>query len=422
MQHQPRVRARLVGVLLSAGALLLTLGASANAATFTNAAQVSIPAGAPTVTQGNADPYPSDIAVAGVTGPVTRVNAILHGFHHTYTQDVEALLVGPTGQDTILMANVGTEEVDPASPVELTFDDAGAPVPCDTSSDVPLVAGVYAPTFYPTGDSGGNCDSDLDTTNLPAPAPAGPYTASLAGFNGKDPNGVWHLYVVDSASGDSGAMDGGWSLQLTIAAPTVTAPAVGGSAEVGQTLTATSGTIGNGGVPSYQWNRCNATGTACTPIAGATAASYKPVAADKAHTLVVTETVTNSGGSAAASSAHSALVGPATISTHGTKGSQKVLKQKGLIVAITSNVGGSVTATGTVSVPNGAKTVRFKGAKKTLNVGKKTTVKLKLSKSGLKAIAGGLSRGKKLKAKLTLVVRDANGAKSTKRITVRLKR
>jgi len=74
-----------------------------------------------------------------------------------------------------------------------------------------------------------------------------------------------------------------------------------------------------------------------------------------------------------------------------------------------------------VSVPNGAKVVRFKTAKKKLRAGKKATVKLKLSKSGLNAISGALGSGKKLKAKLTLTVKDAGGGKSTKKVTVRLK-
>jgi hypothetical protein len=98
------------------------------------------------------------------------------------------------------------------------------------------------------------------------------------------------------------------------------------------------------------------------------------------------------------------------------------VKQKGLLASIKSNIGGTLSASATVSVPNGAKTVRFKTARKNLKAGKKTTVKLKLSKSGLNAITGALARGKKLKAKLTLVVKDAGGAKSTKKLSVRLKR
>jgi hypothetical protein len=109
------------------------------------------------------------------------------------------------------------------------------------------------------------------------------------------------------------------------------------------------------------------------------------------------------------------------VASSGTKKSQRVLKQKGLLASIESNIGGSLTATATVSVPSAARTVRFRTAKKSLLVGKKTTVKLKLSKSGLKAISRALARGKKLKAKVTLTVNDAGGGESAKKITVRLK-
>jgi len=65
--------------------------------------------------------------------------------------------------------------------------------------------------------------------------------------------------------------------------------------------------------------------------------------------------------------------------------------------------------------------VRFKTAKKRLRAGRKTTVKLKLSKSGLRSISGVLARGKKLEAKLTLTVRDVNHGKSVRKLTIRLR-
>jgi len=49
------------------------------------------------------------------------------------------------------------------------------------------------------------------------PAPAPPYSTDLSEFNGTDPNGIWQLYVFDDASGDSGAVRRGWSLQIDAA-------------------------------------------------------------------------------------------------------------------------------------------------------------------------------------------------------------
>ena len=62
---------------------------------------------------------------------------------------------------------------------------------------------------------------------------------------------------------------------------------------------------------AYQWQRCSAK---CTPIEGATAASYKPVGADVGSTLVVGETATNGSGSTSASSKPtSAIAGRAPV-------------------------------------------------------------------------------------------------------------
>ena len=108
------------------------------------------------------------------------------------------------------------------------------------------------------------------------------------------------------------------------------------------------------------------------------------------------------------------------ISSGATKKSQKVLKQKGLLVSLRSNIAASLVASATVSVPNSAKTVRFKTIKK-LRAGKTTKAKLKLSRGARRTLASALGRGVKLRAKLKLVVIDASGGRSTKKVTVRLK-
>jgi hypothetical protein len=58
------------------------------------------------------------------------------------------------------------------------------------------------------------------------------------------------------------------------------------------------------------WERCSATGTACQAIAGATAASYTPTAADVGHTLVGVITATDVDGSVPSASAPSQVVLP----------------------------------------------------------------------------------------------------------------
>jgi hypothetical protein len=424
MAHLVRSRARAVALAtLPAAALFLALTGSAGAVTFTNPAPITIndATGPSPGVPAAATPYPSAIAVSGVVGTVTKVTASFHGFHHTCSDDVDSLLVGPQGQKSILMSDAGDCSLtSQPTPIELGFEDGAPPIPC-LAGTTPLAAGTYAPTNDPTTPQ--DCTDDPTNPDVfDAPAPAGPYVPGLFVFNTANPNGIWNLYVMDQFSQDFGGIDNGWSLDLTIPAATLTgAPSITGQADVGRTLTAVSGAIGNGGAPAYQWKRCNHSGAGCAAIAGATAGTYKPVGADRGHTLVVTETgVTSGGSSAPLSSKPTAAVGPAVLSSSGTKSSQKVLKQGGLLASIRSNIGGSLVASATVSVPNAAKVVRFKTAKKKLRAAKKTTVKLKLSKGAKNAIAGALAGGKKLKAKVKLVV-TVNGVKSTKRVTVRLR-
>ena len=78
-------------------------------------------------------------------------------------------------------------------------------------------------------------------------------------------------------------------------------PTITGTAQQGQTLTEEHGAWTNSPTGyNYQWLRCNASGTGCSSISGATAQTYAPVAADVGHELRVQETASNAGGSSMA--------------------------------------------------------------------------------------------------------------------------
>jgi concanavalin A-like lectin/glucanase superfamily protein len=95
--------------------------------------------------------------------------------------------------------------------------------------------------------------------------------------------------------------------------PAVTSyPTVSGTAQVGQTLTATTGSW-TGQAPiaySYQWQRCGSSGGNCNAIGGATATSYTLSSADVGSTIEFTITASNTAGTAAATSAPTAVVVP----------------------------------------------------------------------------------------------------------------
>lgn len=87
------------------------------------------------------------------------------------------------------------------------------------------------------------------------------------------------------------------------------APAVAGAATVGQKLTLANGSWSPAtSAFTYAWLRCNANGRVCSPIGGATAASYVPVADDAGHALVAVVTASAAGAALASWSLPTALV------------------------------------------------------------------------------------------------------------------
>ncbi|CAN5575234.1 hypothetical protein BH18ACI3_BH18ACI3_03610 [soil metagenome] len=152
-----------------------------------------------------ASPYPSTIAVAGLTGTVTKVTVTLNGLAHTFPDDVGVLVVSPSGAKVRLMTDAGGGT--DISGVNLTFDDAAANSLPDTAA---ITSGTYKPT------QGTNTGAfNLHPTDFPAPAPASPYSLLLSSFNTGSPNGTWSLYVTDDTDGDIGSISGGWSLDIT---------------------------------------------------------------------------------------------------------------------------------------------------------------------------------------------------------------
>jgi hypothetical protein len=91
-------------------------------------------------------------------------------------------------------------------------------------------------------------------------------------------------------------------------------PVITGAVQDGQTLSASSGTWS--GRPTsfgYQWQHCDATGSSCGDVAGATSSSYALGTTDVGTTLRAVVTATNSGGSTSAASLITAQVAAAPV-------------------------------------------------------------------------------------------------------------
>ncbi len=150
---------------------------------------------------------------------------------------------------------------------------------------------------------------------------AGASCADIAGATGSaytqvaaDVGGTLRVVVTATNAGGSASATSAQSGVVAPAAPVNTAlPAISGTAQDGQTLSATNGTWTGTPVITYvyQWRRCDAAGATCADIAGATASSYALTPTDVGKTLRVVVTATNAGGSASATAVQSAVVAAA---------------------------------------------------------------------------------------------------------------
>ncbi|HLA86189.1 MAG TPA: proprotein convertase P-domain-containing protein, partial [Thermoguttaceae bacterium] len=128
----------------------------------------------------------STLTIGGTSGTIADLNITLD-VSHTYTQDLEAYLIGPDGTRVLLFSNVGGGGSDLRG---TTLDDQAA-------RSISAAGAPFSGTFRPQG--------------------------SLAEFAGKSADGTWTLEISDNYSDDEGTLLG-WSLDLsTVEKSTVTA-------------------------------------------------------------------------------------------------------------------------------------------------------------------------------------------------------
>jgi PKD repeat protein/subtilisin-like proprotein convertase family protein len=168
--------------------------AGADPVAFCNPASITLnQAGAST-------PYPSLITASGLSSRAFKVTATLNGISHTALGDLDVLLVGPGGQNVMLMSDAaGSSEFRTAT---VTFDDqATAQLPASGNTIVP--GGTYKPTNIVSGSA------DF-FQGVP-----GPFGDSFAVFAGTDPNGTWRLHIWDDITFEAGSIASGWCVNFT---------------------------------------------------------------------------------------------------------------------------------------------------------------------------------------------------------------
>ena len=158
-------------------------------------------------------PYPSTITVSGQPVQLGTLRVTLYDIVHTMPDNMDFLLVSPTGRQIILQSDAGGV-VDLVNPVTLTFNDAAGQV---LPNSAPLTTGQFEPTSWQPGQA-----------SFAPPAPPAPYnepgstvggTPSLFSVFGlSNPNGVWSLYMRDDAGfltqAITGCVSGGWGLEF----------------------------------------------------------------------------------------------------------------------------------------------------------------------------------------------------------------
>lgn len=179
-------------------------------------------------------PYPSNVAVSGLVGAITDVNLTLHGFDCSpgagldfrYPEDIDMLLVGPTGANVVVLSDVGGAN-DESTITARQFSNIGITLDDEAVDSLPVNTQLSSGTYRPTNDNG-DPGEQVPVDTFPAPAPAPSEATALSIFDGTNPNGTWSLYVVDDYRGPSNcSVRSGWSLDISTNAEettTTTAP------------------------------------------------------------------------------------------------------------------------------------------------------------------------------------------------------
>jgi len=211
--HERRWTVMLLAVILAAGLLALAWPAArpADAAQFKFVAKtferpgfIDVPGGG---SIGPALPYPSVRFIGDLGFPkgarIVDVNLTLKDFGHSAPDDVDMMLAHKGVNRTVMSDVGGFDNVDN---LNLILDDEA-----QTALSTSLLAGGR---FKPLNSG------DLVLDGFPAPAPTQNPGARLSGFDGKNPEGSWKLFIQDDTSFDSGLLGEGWSLRIRAKYPT----------------------------------------------------------------------------------------------------------------------------------------------------------------------------------------------------------
>lgn len=172
-----------------------------------------------------ATPSGTPIVISGMGGIITKITVRLFSLSHQFPDDMDIILVGPTGHYSLIMSDNGGGGGNALNNITLVFGDSPLyPALPNNAAIGPLnVPGTIwrASEFY----EGSGFFSDVFTGLTPPP---GGYTvADLRAFHGTDPNGTWRLYIQDDHAGQVGTLLNGWGLDIESSGGSSQAPTHG---------------------------------------------------------------------------------------------------------------------------------------------------------------------------------------------------
>jgi YD repeat-containing protein len=192
----------------------------------------------------------------------------------------------------------------------------------DNTSGAPI-SGIAVFTYNPDGSYAGVFGATTNTLGEYVRAvPTGEYKVQFYSFSSEHQSQYYNdkttFFNADPVKATVGSSTAHIDAALLGPGPVNTArPTISGDIGQGRTLTEHAGSWeGSPTKFSYQWLRCNSSGSNCAQISGATSQSYVVGGADGGRTIEVEETATNGNGSNRAVSLPTSVVPPlAPVST-----------------------------------------------------------------------------------------------------------
>jgi len=172
--------------------VISTLSTGVFGQTFSNTATLSIP-------DNNSAGTSSNITVSNAPTSCYSVSVTIPNISHTYYDDLDIMLISPTGQRIILMSDCGGDNSGTGNR-NYSFVQGGTIL---NNGSQPTASGQVSPTDYETGES------------YPAAWGNSILLTGMNQFTG-NPNGLWTLRVRDDFSQDVGSLIGGWSITVSL--------------------------------------------------------------------------------------------------------------------------------------------------------------------------------------------------------------